>query len=70
MGPSSTHTDGFAEIAGGLAENNAGVAFIGLPVDGPDAGEISVVHLTPTVVQKYLLSGEPFPWDAFLPNRV
>lgn len=70
MGPSSTHTDGFAEIAGGLAENNAGVAFIGLPIDGPDAGEISVVHLTPTVVQNYLSSGEPFPWDTFLPNRV
>ncbi|MDP1689652.1 MAG: hypothetical protein Q8L52_00365 [bacterium] len=70
MGPSSTHTDGFAELAGGLAENNAGIAFIGLPVKGPDAGEISVVHLTPTTVQKYLTSGQPFPWDTFLPNRV
>ncbi len=70
MGPSSTHTDAFAEIAGGLAENNAGVAFIGLPVKGPDAGEISVVHLTPTVVQNYLTSGKPFPWDEFLTNRV
>ncbi|MCR4334056.1 MAG: hypothetical protein NUV60_03555 [Patescibacteria group bacterium] len=70
MGPSSTHTDGFAEIAGGLAENNAGVAFIGLPAEGPDAGEISVVHLTPTTVQKYLTSGEPFPWDEFLPDSV
>lgn len=70
MGPSSTHTDGFAEIAGGLAENNAGLAFIGLPVEGPNAGEISIKHLTPTTVQKYLLSGEPFPWDEFLPDRV
>lgn len=70
MGPSSTHTDAFAELAGGLPENNAGIAFIGLPVDGPDAGEISVKHLTPTTVQKYLLSGEPFPWDEYLPDRV
>ncbi len=70
MGPSSTHTDSFAELAGGLPENNAGVAFIGLPIEGPDAGEISVVHLTPTTVQKYLTSGEPFPWDELLPNRV
>lgn len=70
MGPSSTHTDSFAELAGGLPENNAGIAFIGLPIAGPDAGEISVKHLTPTTVQKYLLSGEPFPWDEYLPDRV
>ena len=70
MGPSSTHTDSFAELAGGLPENNAGIAFIGLPVEGPDAGEISVKHLTPTTVQKYLTSGEPFPWDEYLPDRV
>jgi len=70
MGPSSTHTDSFAELAGGLPENNAGIAFIGLPVEGPDAGEISVVHLTPTTIQRYLTSGKPFPWDELLPDRV
>lgn len=68
MGAPNTHTDAFADIAGGLPENNAGTVFIGVPVDGPDAGEIKVVHLTPSVMQDYLNSGEEFPWDEFLPN--
>lgn len=69
MGSSATHTDGFAEIAGGLTENTAGVDFIGLPVDGPDSGDIRIVHLTPGVIQRFLLSGETFPWDDLLPHR-
>lgn len=70
MGSSSTHTDAFADIANGLPPNNAGIAFIGLPIDGPDAGVICVKHLTPTVLQHYLTTGIPFPWDEFLPDRV
>jgi len=69
MGSSSTHTDAFAYIAGGLPENNAGLVFIGLPVDGPDSAEISVVHMQPKLVQDFILSGEKFPWDDFLPHR-
>jgi hypothetical protein len=69
MGPSSTHTDAFADIAGGLPENTPGLAFVGLPVEGPDRAGPSVVHLTPEVMQKFLTSGEPFPWEDFLPNR-
>jgi len=69
MGAPDTHTDAFADLAGGLPENNAGKVFIGVPVDGPDAGEIKVLHLTPSVMQDYLNSGEEFPWDEYLPNR-
>ena len=69
MGSPDTHTDAFADLAGGLPENNAGKVFIGVPVDGPDAGEIKTLHLTPSVMQDYLNSGEDFPWDEFLPNR-
>ncbi len=70
MGPSSTHTDSYAEFAGGLAENNSGVAFVGLPVEGPDSGEITLVHLTRGQLQQYITSGEPFPWDKVLPNNI
>jgi hypothetical protein len=70
MGPSSTHTDSYAETAGGLTENNCGVAFVGLPIEGPDSGEISIVHLTREPLQRYITSGEPFPWDKLLPDNV
>ena len=70
MGSSATHTDAFAYMAGGLPENNAGVTFIGLPVDGPDAAEMSVVHLKPKLIQDYLTSGKAFPWKDFLPHAV
>jgi len=69
MGPSATHTDAFADIAGGLPENNPGLAFIGVPVDGPDRAGMIVKHLTPITMQNYLSSGEKFPWEDFLPNR-
>ena len=69
MGSSSTHTDAFAYIAGGLPENNAGLVFIGLPVEGPDAAEISVVHMQPKLIQDFILSGKKFPWEEFLPHR-
>lgn len=68
MGAPDTHTDAFADLAGGLPENNAGKVFVGVPIDGPDAGEIKVVHLTPSVMQHYLDSGEDFPWEDFLPR--
>ncbi|OYV27922.1 MAG: hypothetical protein B7W98_00715, partial [Parcubacteria group bacterium 20-58-5] len=70
MGSSATHTDAFAYMAGGLPENNAGVTFIGLPVDGPDAAEIRVQHLKPKLMQDFLTSGKPFPWKEFLPHSV
>lgn len=70
MGAPDTNTDAFANIAGGLPENSAGKAFIGLPVDGPDSGEISVVHLTPKLIQEYLLSGKVFPWEDFLTDSI
>ncbi len=71
MGPSATHTDAFAYMAGGLAENTSGLAFVGLPVDGPDSGAITAVHLTPRVMQDFISTPErEFPWDRFLPNSI
>ncbi len=69
MGSSATHTDAFADIAGGLPENNSGLTFIGYPVDGQDRAPIVVKHLTPKTMQDFLTSGNPFPWEDFLPNR-
>lgn len=68
MGSSSTHTDAFADIAGGLPENNGGLVFIGYPVDGQDRAPVISKHLTPKTMQDFLTSGEPFPWQDFLPN--
>jgi len=69
MGSSSTKTDAFADIAGGLPENNGGLVFIGYPVDGPDRAPVISKHLTPRELQNFLSSGEAFPWEDYLPNR-
>lgn len=69
MGPASTHTDEFAEMAGGLRENNTGVAFIGIPIEGPDHGAIQAVHLTPREIQDYISHPDrKVPWGDICPN--
>lgn len=68
MSPPDTHTDEYANVAGGLPPNNAGKKFLRLCVDGPDRGDIGSVHLTPKTMQDYLDSGKPFPWEDFLPG--
>ncbi|MBI5003595.1 hypothetical protein HZC00_00665 [Candidatus Kaiserbacteria bacterium] len=70
MSPSGTHTDAYAYKAGGLPENTPGVAFCGVPVGGPSDGDVIAKHLPQSVIQRYLLSGENFPWDEFLPNAI
>jgi len=69
MGPSATHTDEFADMAGGLPENNTGVAFIGLPIDGPDHGMIDVIHMKASEIQEYISHPErAVPWGDICPN--
>lgn len=69
MAPPATRTDLFAEIAGGLPPNNTGVAFIGLPAEGPDAGPILLRPLFYQQVRAFIDENpRRFDWEKFLPN--
>lgn len=70
MGAPGTHTDIFAEIAGGLPPNNTGVNVVGVPAGGPDDGPIILKPLMYTDLRKFLEEGSPddFDMEEFFPN--
>lgn len=70
MCPPDTHTDEYANIAGDLPENNAGVAILRLAVKGPYKGQPYVVFITPRMIQEALTSGRGLDWNGLLHNAV
>lgn len=71
MGPPHTQTDSFAEIAGGLPPNNTGVAFLGLPAEGPQAGPILLRPLLFDDIKKRIAPNpKNFDWENFLCNAL
>lgn len=71
MGPPQTQTDSFAEMAGGLPPNNSGVAFLGLPAEGPKAGPILLRPLLFDDIKKYIAPDpKNFDWENFLSNAL
>lgn len=69
MGAPGTHTDIFAEIAGGLPPNNTGVNFVGVPAGGPDDGPIILRPLLYTDLRSYLEDNpRDFDMESYFPN--
>jgi hypothetical protein len=68
MGAANTTTDSFSYIAGGLAPNNHGATFIGLPEDGPEKAPVLSRFLSAPVLIRYAAGDEHFPWDTYLPQ--
>ena len=54
--------------SGGFPPNNTGVMFVGLPVDGPEAGPLIVRKLTHDFLREWFRKPTPFDWAKFLPN--
>lgn len=64
-----THTDLFAEAAGGLPPNSTGISIVGLPKDGPDSGPFIIRHFPYERLKFHIEHPEiPFDWKAYLPN--
>ena len=69
MAPAGTHTDAYGER--GFPPNNSGVAFIGLPAEGPESGPILIRPLLVHNLRDYIEKNHrPFPWEEFLPNAL
>lgn len=64
-----THTDQFAEMAGGLPPNSTGITSICLPKDGPGSGPI-IVRFFPFEHLKYFVEHPEveIDWNAMFPN--
>ncbi len=54
--------------SGGFPPNNTGVMFVGLPVDGPEAGPIITRMITHDFLRDWFTNPKPFDWAKFLPN--
>ena len=63
MCPPDTHTDEYANIAGDLPENNAGVAILRIAVKGPHKGQPYVVFITPRMMQECLTTGREMDYN-------
>lgn len=68
MCAAGTHTDPYGER--GFPPNNTGVSFVGLPVNGPDAGPILLRTLRVEHIREYFKKNLKIDWDSFLPNPV
>jgi len=67
MGGAGTHTDQYGE--NGFPPNNSGVSFVGLPINGPDAGPVLHRSIRLDQLNKYFRDGKrQFNWDELLPN--
>lgn len=67
MAPAGTHTDAYGER--GFPPNNSGVAFLGLPAEGPASGPILIRPLLVHHLRDYIEENpRSFPWESFLPN--
>lgn len=69
MGAPCTHTDQFAEMAGGLPPNSTGISSVCLPKDGPNSGPI-IVRFFPFERLKYFVEHPEVEvdWNAMFPN--
>lgn len=68
MGAAGTHTDPYGER--GFPPNNTGVSFVGLPVNGPNAGPILLRTLRVEHFREYFNKNLKIDWGVFLPNPV
>lgn len=68
MGPAHTKTDLYGTR--GFPPNNTGITFIGIPVDGPDAGPELLRTLRYDVLRDWFDKPRPFDWSKFLPNAL
>lgn len=68
MSAAGTHTDPYGER--GFPPNNTGVSFVGLPVNGPNAGPILLRTLRVEHFRDYFKGNLKIDWGAFLPNPV
>lgn len=68
MSAAGTHTDPYGER--GFPPNNTGVSFVGLPVNGPNAGPILLRTLRVEHFREYFKKNLKIDWDLFLPNPV
>lgn len=69
MAPAGTHTDGYGER--GFPPNNSGIAFLGLPAEGPTAGPILIRPLLIHHLRDFIETNpRPFDWEAFLPDAL
>lgn len=69
MCAANTRTDLYGER--GFPPNNTGIGFVGLPVDGPDAGPVLVRPIRFNQIRDYFNDPKAsFDWEKFLPNAV
>lgn len=68
MSAAGTHTDPYGER--GFPPNNTGVSFVGLPVNGPNAGPILLRTIRVEHFREFFKGNLKIDWGKFLPNPV